>query len=76
VKKQSCCSLDNLVTTEHSEDITTNFISSKIQETPSKFPSPVSNAITGSQLTSHGSNKENPNISLNLKCSSITAKYE
>jgi hypothetical protein len=48
--------------TEHSENITTNFISSEIQEAPSKFPSPVSNAITGSHLTSGGSNNENPNI--------------
>jgi hypothetical protein len=65
-KTESCCSLHNSVTTEHSESITTNFISSEIQETPSKFPSPVSNAITGSQLTSGGSNNENSNISLNL----------
>jgi hypothetical protein len=65
-KTERCCSLDNSVTTEHSENITKNFISSEIQETPSKFPSPVSNARTGSQLTSSGTNYYNPNISLNL----------
>jgi hypothetical protein len=47
-KTESCCSLDKSVTTEHSENINTNFISSEIQETPSKFPSPVTNAVTDS----------------------------